>query len=115
MTGQDFNQRMREARAASGLTLNDVYYEIRRQLGDTLKVSPATIQRYEGGPQAVKESRANPLIVRFLCSLYGVPFAEVAPNLSAAFDVVIDLTGDDQDDPVFPCNPHPRSLALAGV
>jgi len=118
-----FNTRIKKAREAAGLALDDVLVAVKTELPSVLQASRSTIGRLE---TITPETKADPFLVQFLCSLYGVDVAEVsqvAAQALADYAKVIDLRREDQREvPVkgsdqgfsgSPCNTDPSSLVLA--
>jgi len=110
-----FNTRMREARDAARLTLDDVLIAVRTRLPDVFHASRATLGRLE---RDIPEAKADPYLVQFLCSLYGVDFETVAPVLVQAlrdYAEIVDIRATEQEATGSPCNQDSRSNDLVGV
>ena len=76
MAGRNFNQRMRAARQRSGLTLEDVYVELRARLPRRWCPSPPTLHRLE---MDRPEEKVNPLVLCALAEVYRVELADLTP------------------------------------
>jgi hypothetical protein len=89
-----FNQRIKQARETAGMALDDVLVAVKTELPTVLQASRSTIGRLE---TITPETKADPFLVQFLCTLYGVALADVSPVAERALDdyaKVIDLRRD---------------------
>lgn len=94
----NFNARIKQARIQAGMSLDDVFYEVRSQLPAVMHVSRATLGRLE---KDVPETKADPFLVQFLCTLYGIPVADVSPSTAEAlshYATIIDVRDGDTSD-----------------
>lgn len=84
-----FEQRIREAREAAGLSQVDVAFESRTRLPDPLRISQTKLQRLESGK--IGEDNADPFEVMFLAHLYGVTTSDLSPLAAGRMELVRDL------------------------
>lgn len=85
-----FNHRMREAREAADMTLTDVIVEARKDLPEVLWFSQAKLQRLE---TSTPENKAEPFMIQWLATLYGVRTRDLSKVAADAFDWVRDDLG----------------------
>ena len=83
-----FNERVRSARDAAGLSLMDVAFEVRLRLPRAMWVSVPTLQRLESTRD---ETQVDPLLVCFLAGLYRVRVSELSPLVAGELDGLRDL------------------------
>lgn len=84
-----FWQRMRDARDAVGLSLDEVGYRVRDIAPAHWRSSRATVNRLEQ-PEA-KEESADPVLLQILAVIYGVELAELSPIAAEQFDRILEL------------------------
>lgn len=90
-------ERLREARAAQGISQQEMAWQLRSYLPVTLKVDPSTISRIETG--AIKH--AEPYLVAAMAKVLQTPLAELAPEyvdeIRALLELIsgLDTSGDD--------------------
>ena len=92
-----FNQRIKQAREDADLALDDVLVAVRTQLPAVLHVGRSTIGRLE---KETPETKADPFLVQFLCTLYGVALDDISPVAKRALEdyaKVIDLRTEARD------------------
>lgn len=78
----EFNQRVREAREATGQTISEVWADLRGDLAG-VKFSTSTLQRLETD---IAEQKANPVILFVLSRHYGVELADLSPVAAARIE-----------------------------
>lgn len=73
-----FNQRMQQARKASGRSLDEAWADARALYPET--PSRSTIARLEQNPEA--EHDADPVLITVLADLYNTTVAELSPEIA---------------------------------
>lgn len=86
MTPNDFAERLRSARDAKGLRLDDAAYLARQLLPPAMAISRETVRRYEKG--RVPETDANPLYVAALAVVYEVSTSDLSEHAAEGVDRV---------------------------
>lgn len=85
----EFAKRMRDARMAAGLRLDEASVDARRVLGTDWGPSRETIRRYESG--LISEDRADPLVVTALAEIYGVSVGQLSWKVAQQTDFILNL------------------------
>jgi transcriptional regulator with XRE-family HTH domain len=84
-----FEQRLKTARDAAGMSQTDVAFEARTQLPEPMWISQTKLQRLEAGK--IGEEGAEPMEVVFLAYLYGVKTSDLSPLAAERMERVRDL------------------------
>lgn len=84
-----FEQRIKQAREAAGLSQFDVAFESRSRLPEPMQVSQAKLSRLEAGK--IGEDKADPFEVCFLASLYKVQTSDLSALAADRLEQVRDL------------------------
>lgn len=84
-----FEQRLKAAREAAGLSQTDVAFEARVQLPGPMRISQTKLQRLESGK--IGEDKADPFEVCFLAHLYDVPTSALSHVAAGNLELVRDL------------------------
>lgn len=84
-----FEQRLKAAREAAGMSQTDVEFESRLRLPEPMRVTQVKVSRLESGK--IGEDKAEPFEVCFLASLYGVPTSQISQLASDRMERVRDL------------------------
>lgn len=84
-----FEQRLKTAREAAGMSQADVEFASRSQLPKPMWVTQVRVSRLESGK--VGEEKADPFEVCFLASLYGVKTSDLSPLAADRMEHVRDL------------------------
>jgi transcriptional regulator with XRE-family HTH domain len=87
-----FEQRLKDAREAAGLSQADVEFESRVQLPAPMRVSQVKVSRMERG--AIAEEKADPMELRFLAYIYGTSVADLSELAAERLEVVTNLFAD---------------------
>jgi transcriptional regulator with XRE-family HTH domain len=75
-----FNKNMRRARIKAKLTQDDVVFAMRRDFGELLTTTTATLSRYETN---TPEDKTDEWLIVMLAQIYGVPTAQLSPRADA--------------------------------
>lgn len=101
-----FNDRMRTAREAKGLSYENAAYELRAHLDPAQWVSSSTVRRVERGP----EEKADPVVLWALAHVYDVPLSELSERaakwITSRFVMADDQAGSESR--WFPTSPGQR-------
>jgi len=84
-----FEQRLKTAREAAGLSQTDVEFESRVQLPEPMRITQIKVSRLESGK--IGEDKAEPLEVAFLAHLYGVSTRDLSPLADERMEAVREL------------------------
>lgn len=84
-----FEQRLKTAREAAGLSQTDVAFEARVQLPGPMRISQTKLQRLEAGK--IGEDKADPFEVCFLAHLYGCATSDLSVVAADSLERVRDL------------------------
>jgi hypothetical protein len=82
-------QRLVEARLASGLSRTEVAYQIRRHLPESLWVSHETIRRLEVGHK--EDDELDPVLIAGLARVYGVRVSDLSESIASSSKSLAEL------------------------
>lgn len=92
MSTRTFEQRLKEAREAAGLSQVDVAFEARVKLPEPMWISQVKVSRLEGGK--IGEDKADPHDIQFLAHLYGVTTSELSELAAERLESFADFLSD---------------------
>lgn len=71
-----YGEILKQARVDAGYSQDEATFRSRQYLPESLWFSTGTLQRFENG--TTPEQKANPVVLRALAKLYGVPLRQVS-------------------------------------
>lgn len=98
MDGMTFEQRIKTAREAAGLSQVDVEFQSRIELPEPLWITQAKLSRLERG--SIGEDKADPLDICFLAHLYNVTTSDLSVVAAGRLERVRDLVAGNAWSPL---------------